>query len=62
MTAKDNYHKVSDKSLVLENRFANNIGRPYLCNECGFEPCICEYIIGIDAETGYWIVDDWGEL
>ena len=40
MTAEDNYHEVSDKSLVLENECSNNIERAYLCDECWFEPCI----------------------
>ena len=62
MTAEDNYNKVSDKYLVLHKESTNNTERPYLCDECWFEPCICEYIIGLDAETGYWIVDDRGEL
>jgi predicted RNA-binding Zn-ribbon protein involved in translation (DUF1610 family) len=68
MTVKDNYTKVSNKSLLCNNNPITNINpaskqqRSYLCDECGFSPCICEYIVGLDAETGFWVVDDWGEL
>jgi hypothetical protein len=69
MTAEDNYNKVSDKSLLRYNNPITNINpdsqeqqSSYLCDECGFEPCICKYILGLDAETGFWIVDDRGEL
>jgi hypothetical protein len=69
MTAEDNYNKVSDKSLLRHNNHITNINpdsqeqeSSYLCDECGFETCICEYILGPDVETGFWIVDDGGEL
>jgi hypothetical protein len=32
------------------------------CQVCGFEGCLCKYIVGLDVETGYWIVDYEGEL
>jgi hypothetical protein len=29
---------------------------------CGFEFRFCKYMVGLDPETGYWILDDQGEL
>jgi hypothetical protein len=69
MTAEDNYNKVSDMSLLHHNSPITNINldcqeqeSSYLCDECGFAPCICEYIVRLDAETGFRIVDNGGEL
>ena len=69
MTAEDNINKVGDKSLLCHSNPIANINpasqeqqSSYLCDECRFAPCICEYILGFDTETGFWIVDDRGEL
>jgi hypothetical protein len=65
MTAEDYCDKVTDKSLLnYKKSSAIHIDQQhfYLCDECGFEPCICVYILEIDAKTHYHIVDDQGEL
>jgi hypothetical protein len=51
MTAEDKYNNVTDKSLVYH--FSHVIPDPgeqgqqfsYLCDECGFVPCACKYIV-----------------
>jgi hypothetical protein len=40
----DPYTPVKDKSSF------------YCCEYCGFEPCICKYIVGYDARAGLFIV------
>jgi len=46
----------------LERYVPVNVYNVQCCQVCGFEFCFCKYIVGLDAETGYWIVDDQGEL
>jgi hypothetical protein len=46
----------------LERYVPVNVYNVQCCQDCGFEFCICKYIVGLDAETGYCIVDDQGEL
>jgi hypothetical protein len=71
VTANNNCNGVTDKHLVGHRNSVNNINSDlqaqeqqcsYLCDQCGFIPCICKYILELDAETGLWIVDDLGEL
>lgn len=69
MTVEDNYDIVDDNSYLIHSNSITNIdlgsqGQQslHLCDECGFILCICEYILGFNAETGFWIVDDQGEL
>ncbi len=46
----------------LERYFPVNVYNVQCCQNCGYEFCICKYIVGLDPETGYWIVYDQGEI
>jgi hypothetical protein len=63
----DTYSEDKDKPFDFINKDLDryvpvNVYNVQCCQVCGFELCFCKYIVGVDPETGYWIVDDQGEL
>ena len=61
------YSPVEDKvfdfiNKELERYFPVMWYNVQCCQVCGFEFCVCKYIVRLDLEAGYWIVYDQGEL
>jgi hypothetical protein len=70
VTAKHNYDNVTDKHLLWRRSFVTDIDQdPHqeqhssnLCDECGFEPCACRYVVETCVRLDYWIVNHQGEV
>jgi hypothetical protein len=46
----------------LEQYVPVNVFNLQCCQVCGFELCFCKDIVGLNAESRYWIIDDRDEL